>query len=146
MPNEPGSERTKRSWKGDKRAKGAKGKMDKRNKGYHKLIVWQKTRELVKLIYLYTESFSKSEEFGLKGQLRRAAVSVVLNLVEGYRRRTTKEYLYFLNNADSSLSEVEAALELSLDLNFLDEKSYEVLESKRSEVGYLLSQLIKSLK
>ncbi len=120
--------------------------MEKKNKGYHKLIVWQRARELVKLIYLYSENFPKSEEFGLKGQLRRATVSVVLNLVEGYRRRTTKEYLHFLNNADSSLSEVEAALELSLDLNFLDEKSYEVLESKRGEVGYLLSQLIKSLK
>jgi len=120
--------------------------MEKSNKGYHKLIVWQRARELVQLIYKYTESFSKAEEFGLKGQLRRAAVSVVLNIVEGYRRRTTKEFLHFLNIADSSLAELEAALEIALDLQFLSKENYEIVENKRSEVGYLLSQLTKSLR
>ncbi len=118
----------------------------KSNKGYHKLIVWQRARELVKLIYKYTENFPKSEEFGLKGQLRRAAVSIVLNMVEGYRRSTTKDYLHFLNTSDGSLSELEAALEICLDLQFFPNDIYEILENKRSEVGYLLSQLIKSLK
>lgn len=120
--------------------------MEKANKGYHKLIVWQRARELVKLIYQLTESFPKAEEFGLKGQLRRASVSVVLNIVEGYRRSTTKDFLHFLNTADGSLSELEAALEICLDLHFLSEENYKILEVKRSEVGYLLSQLIKSLK
>lgn len=119
--------------------------MEKSNKGYHKLIVWQRARELVQLIYKYTESFPRAEEFGLKGQLRRAAVSVVLNIVEGYRRRTTKEFLHFLNTADSSLAELEAALEIALDLQFLPKENYDTVENKRSEVGYLLSQLIKSL-
>jgi four helix bundle protein len=120
--------------------------MDKVNKGYHKLIVWQRARELVRLIYKHTESFPKAEEFGLKGQLRRAAVSVVLNIVEGYRKSTTKEYLHFLNISDGSLAELEAALEIVLDLQFIPKANYEILENKRSEVGYLLSQLIKSLK
>lgn len=120
--------------------------MNKDNKGYHKLIVWQRARELVLLIYKITESFPKTEEFGLKGQLRRAVVSIVLNIVEGYRRKTTKEYLHFLNTADGSLSELEAGLELSLDLNFLSEEKYESVEKKRGEVGYLLFQLIKSLR
>ena len=53
----------------------------KDEKGYHKLLVWQRARELVLIIYKYTEDFPKSEEFGLRGQLRRAAVSVVLNIV-----------------------------------------------------------------
>lgn len=119
--------------------------MEKSNKGYHKLIVWQRARELVQLIYKYTESFPRAEEFGLKGQLRRAAVSVVLNIVEGYRRRTTKEFLHFLNIADSSLAELEAALEIALDLQFLSKENYDSVENKRSEVGYLLSQFIKSL-
>lgn len=119
--------------------------MDKTNKGYHKLLVWQRTRELIQLIYKYTESFPRLEEFGLKGQLRRAAVSILLNVVEGYRRSTTKEYLHFLNIADGSLAELEAALEICLDLGFLSNETYKILENKRSEVGYLLSQLIKSL-
>lgn len=81
---------------------------DKTGKGYHKLIVWQKAREFVSLIYKYTDDFPRSEEFGLKGQIRRASVSVVLNIVEGYRRRSTKEFLRFIDFAQASLTEVEA--------------------------------------
>jgi len=120
--------------------------VDKSGKGYHKLIVWQRAREFVLLIYLQTENFPKSEEFGLKSQIRRAVVSVVLNMVEGYRRSTRKDYIHFLNIADGSLSELEAALEICLDLKYLSEEKYNSLEAKRSEVGFLLSQLIKSLK
>ena len=119
---------------------------DKRDKGYHKLIVWQRARELVKLSYTLTESFPQSEEFGLKSQIRRAAISVVLNIVEGYRRRTLKDYLYFLNNAEGSLSELEAAFELCLDLGFLNIDSYQNPENKRGEVGFLLHQLVKKLR
>ncbi|MDO8551368.1 MAG: four helix bundle protein [bacterium] len=120
--------------------------MDKGNKGYHKLIVWQRARELVVLVYKFSESFPSNEEYGLKGQIRRAAVSVVLNIVEGYRRNSTKEYLHFLNNSDASLSEVEAVLELCVDLKFLRLEDCASLEAKRSEVGFLLSRLILSLK
>lgn len=120
--------------------------MNKADKGYHKLLVWQRSRELVRLVYKHTEDFPRSEEFGLKSQLRRAAVSVLLTVVEGYRRGTRKDYLHFLNMSDSSLSELEAGFEVCLDLGFLKEESYEILEGKRSEVGYLLSRLIKSLK
>jgi four helix bundle protein len=119
--------------------------MEKRDKGYHKLLVWQRARELVKLIYLYTEKFPRSEEFGLKSQLRRAAVSVVLNVVEGYRRKSVKDYLHFLNTADGSLSELEAAIEICLDLELFTQEEFDVIEKKRSEVGYLLFRLIKSL-
>ncbi|HSW88621.1 MAG TPA: four helix bundle protein [Candidatus Saccharimonadales bacterium] len=119
--------------------------MEKENKGYHKLIVWQRAREFTLLIYKYTENFPTSEKFGLTSQIRRATVSVALNIVEGYRRKTTKDYLHFLNISNGSLAEVEAALEISLDLDFLNQTTYEEIETKRAEVGYLLSRLIKSL-
>ena len=115
-------------------------------KGYHKLLVWQKARELVKLIYHHTKAFPRSEEFGLQSQLRRAVVSIVLNIVEGYRRNSTRDYCHFLNIADASLSEVEAALELALDLEYLTKETYEIVENKRKEVGYLLFKLIQSLR
>ena len=121
--------------------KGTKG-----NKGYHKLIVWQKAHGFVLAIYDVTEDFPRSEEFGLKSQIRRAAVSVVLNVVEGYRRSSRKDYLHFLNTADASLSEIEAAMEIAKDLQFLSGDSYAQLENKRGQLGFLLSQLIKSLK
>lgn len=97
------------------------------------------------LIYQYTEQFPASEKFGLTSQIRRASVSVVLNIVEGYRRKSRKDYLHFLNIADGSLTELEAALELSLDLQFLDNNKYLQVENKRAEIAYLLLKFIKSL-
>ena len=120
--------------------------MYKDGKGYHKLLIWQRSRELLKLIYLHSEKFPKSEEFGLKSQIRRAAVSVILNIVEGYRRSTTKDFLHFLNISNGSLAELEAALEIALDLNFITQNSYSEVDSKRSEVGFLLHKFIESLK
>lgn len=119
--------------------------VDKVNKGYHKLLVWQRARELVKLVYQQTDVLPKNEEFGLKSQIRRAAVSVVLNIVEGHRRSSRKEFLYFLNIATGSLVEVEACLELCTDLQFLSNEAFDEIENKRGEVAYLILQLIKSL-
>lgn len=103
----------------------------KDGKGYHKLIVWQVAREFVLLVYQLTEMFPKSEEFGLKGQLRRASVSIALNIVEGYRRTTRKESLQFLSIANGSLSECEAAVEISHCLHYFSTENFEILEKKR---------------
>ena len=120
---------------------------DKTDKGYHKLIVWRKAKEFVKLIYQITADFPRAEEYGLKGQIRRAAVSILLNIVEGYRRRSTKEFLRFLTNfSEASLTEVEACLELSLELEFLIQKDYDLAENKRAELAFLLDSLVRSLR
>lgn len=119
---------------------------DKANKGYHKLLIWQKARELVLLIYQHTENFPKSEEFGLKGQLRRASVSIVLTIVEGHRKASKKEFLHYLDMSVSSSAEVEAAWELSLDLRFINDQIYSIVETKRAEAAYLLGSFINGLK
>lgn len=119
---------------------------DKSLKGYHKLIVWQKSQSLVFLVYKLTENFPRAEEYGLKSQIRRAVISVVLNVVEGNRRESRKEYLHFLNIALGSLTEVEACLELAVGLNFLTKPEYEKSEALLNEVGRLLTALIKSIK
>ena len=124
----------------------SKSQRNKDKKGYHKLILWQKAREFVKLIYKATEGFPRSEEYGLKGQLRRAAVSVVLNIVEGYRRNSTKEFLRFLNMSGASLTEVEACLEIASDLIYLKPQEHKQLEEKRSEIEIILFYFEKSLK
>lgn len=64
---------------------------DKDYKSYHKLILWQKFRELLKITYELTEKLPKSEDFGLKSQMRRAIVSVISNFVEGYMKKSIKE-------------------------------------------------------
>ena len=119
---------------------------DKTDKGYHRLLVWQKAKLLVGMMYKYTETFPRAEEFGLKGQVRRAMISVVLNIVEGYRRKSTKEFLRFLDIAQSSLTEVEACLELCYDLKYLKESELDLIEERRSEVAFMLHALIKSIK
>ena len=118
---------------------------DRTEKGYHKLLVWKKAREYVSLIYKITEQFPKSEEFGLKGQIRRVSVSVVLNIVEGYRRSSTKEFIRFIDIAQASLTEVEAILEIVLDLEYLNDDQYAELENSRSELAFLINSLVKSL-
>jgi four helix bundle protein len=119
---------------------------DKENKGYHKLLIWQRARELAILTYKLTENFPRSEEFGLKSQIRRSVVSVVLTIVEGHRKSSRKEFLHFLDISISSLSELEAAWELSVDLKLIEEENYNTLDDKITEMAFLLSSFISGVK
>lgn len=115
-------------------------------KGYKKLKVFEEAHKLVKDIYLITEQFPKSELFGLVSQMRRSAVSVPANIIEGQARLGRKEFKHFLSIANGSLVELEYYLELAVDLNYLAKESYNKIESQRKIVGSLLGGLIKYLK
>ena len=113
---------------------------------YHKLVLWQKGKGFVKLVYQKTENFPKSEIFGLQSQLRRAAVSFLLNLVEGQRRTSSnREFFRFLEISDSSLVEVEACLEISLELSYISQGDYQLLESKRKELAVMLNSFMEKI-
>lgn len=86
--------------------------MDKTAKSNHKLIVWQKLREVLILTYQSTEKLPKSEEYGIKSQMRRASVSAISNFVEGYLKKSTKEKFHFMEIAETSLLELEAQSEI----------------------------------
>lgn len=120
--------------------------MEKRVKGYEKLEVWQKAHEFVLLVYRNTEDLPKSELFGLTSQIRRAAVSIAANIVEGQASSSKKDFLNFLNIANRSLVETEYLLKTVLDLNYLSKEKYEQLESSRILVGNLLNGLMRSLR
>ena len=96
--------------------------------GYKKLIVWQKSHLLVMEIYKITSNFPKDELFGLTSQMRRSAVSIPANIVEGYSRRSIKEKLNFYNIARGSLSELEYYIDLSSDLAYIKKEEYQKLE------------------
>ena len=81
--------------------------------GYKKLIVWQKADELAYQIYLTTKTFPKEEIYGITSQLRKAALSVPTNIVEGYGKQSKNELRQFLNTALGSLAEVEYLLSFS---------------------------------
>lgn len=110
-----------------------------------KLIVWQQAHKLVLKVYEATKSFPKSELFGLTGQIRRAAVSVPSNIVEGRARGFSKEYKRFLLMARGSLEEVKYQLLLARDLNYIEKKEYQEIYNTADEVGRLLAGLIKAV-
>lgn len=110
-----------------------------------KLIVWQRAHELVLRIYDITKSFPKDEQFGLTSQIRRAAVSIPSNIVEGKARGSNKDYNRFLMMARGSLEEVKYQMLLAKDLKYIDEESYRELLNLALETGRLLAGLIKKL-
>lgn len=120
---------------------------DERNdKGFRKLIVWQRAHQLALLIYKLTEKFPKNEIYGLTSQLRCAAVSVPANIAEGYGYGRNGQTGRFLDIAQGSLSEVEYYLILSLDLGYINQEEYEKGEALRAEIGFLLFRLQQSVK
>lgn len=94
------------------------------NHNFENLEIWQLSRELVKEIYLATQSFPSEEKFGLTSQIRKAAVSVPSNIAEGCGRGTDIQLKYFLEIAIGSLCEVETQLYLAWDLDFLVEEHF----------------------
>ncbi len=111
-------------------------------KTFEDLIVWQKAHAFVLNVYTYTAKFPKNELFGLVSQLRRAAVSIPANIVEGFRRQGRADKVRFLNIAQSSLEESRYYLILAKDLNYGDSDS---LKLQISEVSRLLEAYIRTL-
>ena len=111
----------------------------------NKLIVWQKSHELVLIIYEITKNFPKEELLGLTSQIRRAAVSIPSNIVEGKARGSDKDYKRFLLIARGSLEELKYQLLLAKDLLYMDEKKYNEILKLSKDVGRLLNGLIRSL-
>jgi len=125
---------------GEKRWQQKKGQ-----KGYHKLLAWQRAHELVLAVYDLAKAFPRDESYGLTKQLRDAVVSVPANIAEGYGRNSDRQYLYHLNVAWGSLAETEYYIELALDLKYIAEQQYGQVEALRSETAYLLYRLIQSV-
>ena len=101
--------------------------------------------ELVTEIYQATGSFPKEEMFGLTSQIRRAAVSVAANIVEGQSRSSKKEFTQFLRVANGSLVEVEYYIGLTKDLGYITETDYTLLFELCTRIKMMLYKLIKSL-
>jgi four helix bundle protein len=113
---------------------------------FKKLIVWQKSRELVKDIYLITKEFPKEELFGLTSQIRRATISIALNIAEGSGRGTDKDFAHFLDIAFGSALEVEAQIILSSDLEFITNNECDILNLKIQEIQKMIKKLTDSMR
>lgn len=108
--------------------------------GYKKLILYQKARSLIIEVYKLTTNYPSTETFTLVPQMRRSAISVLANIVEGYSKESSAEYVRFLTISIGSLTELEVYFDLSCELGFIKEAELDriltlVAETKRLLYG-----------
>ena len=113
---------------------------------FEELGVWQKARELTKSVYQITSSGGWSKDYGLRDQIRRAAVSAMSNIAEGFERRGDTEFSHFLSMAKGSAGEVRSQLYVALDMEYVDEPTVTKLFSLATEVSRMISGLTTYLK
>ncbi len=102
--------------------------MNKHN--YKELQVWKASMELVTESYKITSTFPKEETFGLVSQMRRASVSIVSNIAEGYGRGTNAQLLHFLDISQGSAYELETQYHVARNLNFIQQEQFELIVNR----------------
>jgi four helix bundle protein len=113
---------------------------------FEDLEVWRKARILVAEVYRRTGQGRFSHDFGLREQIRRAAVSVGSNIAEGYERGGNREFLQFVSHAKGSCGEVRAQLHIAHDQGYLGQADYEDLVERATEISRMLAGLIRHLR
>ena len=109
---------------------------------FEDLEVWIAAKDASVMIYKITENESLRKDFGLKDQIRRASISVISNIAEGFERNGNKEFIQFLSIAKGSAGEVRAQLYIIKELNFINEEEFVLLYEKVTQVSKMLSGFI----
>ncbi len=112
---------------------------------YLDLKIWQRSRELVRLIYQLTEAFPKNQQFSLVNQMQRAAVSIPSNIAEGAGRSSDKELVHFLDIANGSAFELETQIFLSFDLGYLRREELDVVILELKEIQKMIYKFRNNL-
>ena len=121
--------------------------MERLSRVSHKdLILWRKALDLAVLVHRSSTALPRSEIYGLVSQMRRAATSVPSNIAEGYARRSTKEFIYFLRVARGSMAELETQLLLAQRVGYLPERQVTELQDRIDEVGRILHAVVAGLR
>jgi four helix bundle protein len=110
-------------------------------RSFKDLVVWRKAFALCVALYKATEGFPRDERFGIAQEAKKTARSVLYNIAEGHRRRSTLDYLRFLDISCGSAAELETQLLLSVELGFLTQSRFEELASALREVDVMLDAL-----
>ena len=113
---------------------------------FEEIQAWQKARELVKSIYQVTSEGGFAQDYSLKDQIRRASVSMMSNIAEGFSRQTDREFVQFLHVAKGSASEVQSQLYVALDLKYISEDTFKGLYELSEETIRLISGFVRYLK
>ena len=108
---------------------------------FEDIVAWQKARELTRQIYEVSRVGALAKDFGLAGQLQRAAVSIMSNIAEGFDRAGRAEFRHFLLTAKGSCAELRSQLYVALDVGYLDQAKFEKLSALADEVARVLGGL-----
>ena len=108
---------------------------------FEDLIAWQKARALTRLVYEVTRQGEFARDFGLAGQMQRAAVSIMSNIAEGFERGRRSEFHQFLSIAKASCAEVRSQLYVALDVGHIDRDTFDRLLAVAEEVSRIVGGL-----
>lgn len=114
-------------------------------KRFEDILAWQKARKLTQMAYEATAGTQFSKDFGLRSQIQRACVSIMANIAEGSARRSDKDFASFLNIARASAAEAQSHLYVALDLNYIDQVTFDDLYAGLNEISRMLISLSKHL-
>jgi len=115
-------------------------------RSFEEIDAWQKARVLVSELYSVTDRAPFSKDFGLKDQIRRASISVLSNIAEGFERDGRKEFIQFLSVAKGSAGEVKAQLYVAMDQGYLTQSEFDKVAALVNETGRMIGGLIGYLK
>ncbi len=112
---------------------------------FEEIESWKKARVLTGEIYQVTSSGEFARDFGLRDQIRRASVSAMSNIAEGFERGGKREFLQFLSNAKGSTGEVRSQLYVALDAGFINQKKFGDLYGHAEETSRLIAGFMRYL-
>lgn len=112
---------------------------------FEDIEAWQKARDLTKAIYALSNDGQFARDFGLRDQIRRASVSIMSNIAEGFGRGGNKEFMQFLSTAKGSAAEVQAQLYVALDANHINNDQFHSLYALAQSTGNMIGGLMRYL-
>jgi len=115
-------------------------------KKFEEIECWKRARQLTRRVYDITNQPEFAKDFGLKDQIRRASVSVMSNIAEGYDRSGTAEFVHFLATAKGSAAEVKCQLYVAADQSYIQEDDFNELSALATETGSMVAGLMRYLR
>ncbi len=114
-------------------------------KKFEDIMAWQKARQITGAIYRATKNGEFARDFGLRDQIRRASVSIMANIAEGFARRSDKDFAYFLNISRSSTAEVQSHLYVAIDQGYIEQKEFDEIYDQLEEASKMIFALVRHL-
>jgi len=114
-------------------------------KKFEDMEVWQQARSITKAIYVSSRQGEFARDFGLRDQIRRAAVSIMSNIAEGFERGTNKEFIQFLFIAKGSAGEVRSQLYIAFDLGYIEKDTFDQMNTELLSISRQISGFVQYL-